>query len=194
VSKTERALIIGRFQPFHNGHLYLVKRILSECKEIIIAIGASQFNYTLSNPFTAGERVQMIHESLVENNMNLERIYVIPVSNSENNAIWLELLKSTVPKFDIMYTGNEFVKALTKNDKRLRIKVSDLYHKESLNGTHIRSCIINNKIWKNLVPNSTYRIINRIDGIYRIKMIHVTQLSVQTNEHVIQTEYYPNIK
>jgi nicotinamide-nucleotide adenylyltransferase len=121
MSKIERALMIGRFQPFHKGHLLLVKDILSDCREIIIAIGSSQFNYTPTNPFTAGERVQMIHESLVENNTNLKRVYVIPVSNSENNAIWLEQLKSTVPKFDIIYSGNEFVKALIENDKRIRL-------------------------------------------------------------------------
>jgi nicotinamide-nucleotide adenylyltransferase len=194
MSKIERALMIGRFQPFHKGHLLLVKDILSDCKEIIIAIGSSQFNYTLTNPFTAGERVQMIHESLVENNMNLKRVYVIPVSNSENNAIWLEQMKSTVPKFDIIYSGNELVKALIENDKRIRLKVPALYQKRNFNGTYIRHCIINNNTWKDLVPDSTYMFINEIDGTSRVKMINETQQSVQSNTGDIEAKYYPKIK
>jgi nicotinamide-nucleotide adenylyltransferase len=194
MSKIERALMIGRFQPFHKGHLLLVKDILSDCKEIIIAIGSSQFNYTWTNPFTAGERVHMIHESLVENNMNLKRVYVIPVSNSENNAIWLEQLKSTVPKFDIIYSGNEFVRVLIENDKKIRLKVAALYHKRNFNGTYIRNCIIKNHNWKDLVPDSTYRIINEIGGTNRMKMINKTQQSGQRNAGDIEAKYYPKIK
>jgi nicotinamide-nucleotide adenylyltransferase len=194
MSKIERALIIGRFQPFHKGHLLLVKDVLTDCKEIIIAIGSSQFNYTPTNPFTAGERVHMIHESLVENNMNLKRVYVIPVSNSENNAIWLEQLKSTVPKFDIIYSGNEFVRALIENDKSIRLKVAALYHKRHFNGTYIRNCIVKNHTWNDLVPDSTYRIINEINGTNRMKMINKTQQLVQRNAGDIEAKYYPKIK
>ena len=30
-----RGLMMGRFQPFHLGHLELVKQILNECDEVI---------------------------------------------------------------------------------------------------------------------------------------------------------------
>ncbi len=36
--ETMRGLMMGRFQPFHLGHLDLVKQILSECDKVIIAI------------------------------------------------------------------------------------------------------------------------------------------------------------
>ena len=60
------AAIIGRFQPFHLGHLELIRQIMNENDEIIILIGSSQANYTLKNPFTAGERVWMIRDSLID--------------------------------------------------------------------------------------------------------------------------------
>ena len=47
-----RALYIGRFQPFHLGHLHIVKYILEVSKEVIIAIGSSG-SHTVHNPFTA---------------------------------------------------------------------------------------------------------------------------------------------
>ena len=59
-----RGLMMGRFQPFHLGHLELVKQILDECDEVIIAVTSSQFNYLEKDPFTAGERIEMIHNSL----------------------------------------------------------------------------------------------------------------------------------
>jgi len=61
-----RGLMMGRFQPFHLGHLDLVRQILKECDEVVIAITSSQFNYLEKDPFTAGERIEMIHNSLIE--------------------------------------------------------------------------------------------------------------------------------
>jgi len=71
--ETMRGLMMGRFQPFHLGHLDLVKQILSECDEIIIAITSSQFNYLEKDPFTAGERIEMIHQSLKDDGVDLSR-------------------------------------------------------------------------------------------------------------------------
>src|ERR671922_1103006 len=99
-----RGLMVGRFQPFHNGHLSLAKQILGECDELIIAIGSAQFNYTYKDPFTAGERISMIHAALSESKIDLGRCYIIPVVNDENNARWFAHLKSMVPYFDVLYS------------------------------------------------------------------------------------------
>jgi nicotinamide-nucleotide adenylyltransferase len=55
--KYKRGLVIGRFQPFHNGHLELIKQIMNECEELVVVIGSAQFNYLAKDPFTAGERI-----------------------------------------------------------------------------------------------------------------------------------------
>ena len=104
--------MIGRFQPFHNGHLKLAKQILKDCNELIIAVGSSQFNFTFSNPFTAGERVYFIHQSLLGAKIDLNKVYIVPILNLENNAIWVQHLKSMLPKFNSIYTGNKFVQEL----------------------------------------------------------------------------------
>ncbi|MGA9745402.1 MAG: nicotinamide-nucleotide adenylyltransferase [Nitrososphaeraceae archaeon] len=193
MQKSERGLMIGRFQPFHRGHLYLVQQILSECNELVIAIGSSQFNYTFSNPFTAGERIHMIHEALVEENVSLDKVYIIPIPNSENNSIWLQHLKSMVPKFNVLYTGNAFVKGLVIGDENVQIKNPDFLEEGKYNGTHIRTCIVSNKNWKKLVPNSVYRMINRMDGISRVRMLYGTQ-GISELRSEIDVRDYPNIK
>ena len=57
-----RALLIGRFQPFHKGHLAVIKKILGEADELIIVVGSSQHRDVVENPFSAEERVEMIRQ------------------------------------------------------------------------------------------------------------------------------------
>ena len=57
---TRRALFVGRFQPFHNGHIHAIGEILEESDELIIVVGSAQMSHEPDNPFTAGERLEMI--------------------------------------------------------------------------------------------------------------------------------------
>ncbi|MDD3454709.1 MAG: adenylyltransferase/cytidyltransferase family protein, partial [Methanobacteriales archaeon] len=64
-----RGLLVGRMQPFHKGHLEVIKRILGEVDELIICIGSAQLSHSLRDPFTAGERIMMVTKALSENNI-----------------------------------------------------------------------------------------------------------------------------
>ena len=55
-----RALFVGRFQPFHYGHLHAIEKILEECDELVLVVGSAQMSHEHDNPFTAGERIEMI--------------------------------------------------------------------------------------------------------------------------------------
>jgi len=37
---TKRGLFVGRFQPFHKGHLRAVKDILGKVDELVIVVGS----------------------------------------------------------------------------------------------------------------------------------------------------------
>ena len=143
-----RGLMVGRFQPFHNGHLYLSNQILQECDELIIAIGSAQFNYIYKDPFTAGERVLMIHAALSESKVDLTRCYVIPIVNDENNARWLAHLRSMVPSFNILYSGNDFVTNLVSQE--IKIKKPLFSKKNVYNGTNIRKQMARMQNWKKI--------------------------------------------
>jgi len=60
----KRGLYVGRFQPFHLGHLSAVKSVLKDVEELVIVIGSAQYSHTTANPFTAGERLIMIRKAL----------------------------------------------------------------------------------------------------------------------------------
>jgi nicotinamide-nucleotide adenylyltransferase len=169
---TRRGLMLGRFQPFHKGHLALTKQILSECDELVIIIGSAQFNFIDKDPFSAGERVLMIHEALIEAGIDLSRCYIIPVANDENNARWLAYLRSMVPPFDVLYSGNDFVKYLARSqDSNIEIKEPVFAEVNEYNGTNIRHLMQDGKPWEHLVPPAVAKVIQQVGGIVRINML-----------------------
>ena len=56
----KKALFIGRFQPFHKGHLHALEGILADGYEVIMALGSTQESHTLMNPLTVEERKDII--------------------------------------------------------------------------------------------------------------------------------------
>lgn len=169
---TRRGLMLGRFQPFHKGHLGLTKQILSECDELLIIIGSAQFNFIYKDPFSASERVLMIHEALKEAGVDLSRCYIIPVANDENNARWLAYLRSMVPPFDVLYSGNDFVKHLTRSqDSSIVIEDPVFAEINEYNGTNIRRLMQEGKPWEHLVPPAVAKVIQQVGGIVRINML-----------------------
>ena len=165
----KRGLVIGRFQPFHNGHLELIQQILKECEELVVVIGSAQFNYILKDPFTAGERIEMIHAALSFQSIDLSRIFIIPLSNFENNACWFQYLKSMVPKFNIVYSGNEYVRYLA--EKEIIVKEHIFKNKFRFNGENIRRLIVNDEKWDDFVPTPVREIIMNIGGVERIRIL-----------------------
>ena len=49
-------LLIGRFQPFHLGHLEALKFALSKVDNLWLGLGSSNKSIEKSNPFSAEER------------------------------------------------------------------------------------------------------------------------------------------
>ncbi len=168
------AALIGRFQPFHLGHLELVNQILLEFSEIIVIIGSSQANYTPHNPFTAGERVTMIRNSLLESKVNMEKVILIHLMDDENNYRWFSNLKSYSPPFEVIYSGNVFIKLLLEHEN-IQLREPKFINKKSYNGSNIRKLLASNDLeWENLVPTAVKKIIHELNGSERIRSLQTT--------------------
>ena len=165
-----RGLMMGRFQPFHLGHLELAKQILSECDEVIIAITSSQFNYLEKDPFTAGERVEMIHNSLKEASIEIDRCYILSLENQFNIATWASYLKSSLPHFDKVYSGNDYVSMLL-SDSGISVVKPSFLNRVEYNATKIRSMIISDEKWKDYVPNAVFEFLLKINAKNRLTVI-----------------------
>lgn len=161
---------MGRFQPFHLGHLDLVKQILAECDEVLVAITSSQFNYLEKDPFTAGERIEMIHNSLKEYSLDLTRCFIVSLENQFNVATWVSYLKSALPHFDKVYSGNDYVSMLLSNFDISVVKPNFL-DKNQYNATKIRQMIISDENWKEFVPTAVSELLTKINAKNRLDVI-----------------------
>ncbi len=166
----DRALLMGRFQPFHLGHLQVVQKILTEFPQLIVAVGSATFNYLEKSPFTAGERIWMIHEALAEAGIDMARIYITAYPNIENNAAWAAHLKSLFPPFTVAFTGNALPHILLK-EAGIEVRPLKMIKRELYSATEIRKRMLEGGDWESLVPPAVARIIKEIHGVQRLKFI-----------------------
>lgn len=161
-----RALFIGRFQPFHRGHLTMVKRILERQDEILIGIGSAQYSHTGENPFTAGERYEMVQRTLDAE--GLHNYHVIPIPDTHVHSVWVGHVLSLVPRFDVVYSNSPLVIRLLK-EKGVKVVELPLHEKGRYSGREIRRKIFKDEPWRDLVPPAVATYIEEIEGVERIK-------------------------
>ncbi len=167
-----RALFFGRFQPFHLGHLYVVRWVLEErgYDEIVILVGMSSESHTLRNPFTAGERIWMIREALREAGIDLARVITATLPTMEVHIGCVHYVLTHVPPVEAIVTRNPVIARVFK-EAGIRVEKPPAFNRRELRGEHIRGLIASGQRWEHLVPPAVVRIIREIDGIARIREI-----------------------
>ena len=160
-------LYIGRFQPFHLGHLEVVKLILEKVNELTIVIGSAQYSHTKNNPFTVGERIKMIRESLKEAKINLDRVQVTPITDVNVHGIWVYHISLYAGKFDIIFSNDPLTSQLF-NEAGFKVESIPFFKREIYSATEIRNRILKDHNWRELVPKSVSDIIDSIKGVQRM--------------------------
>jgi len=164
-------LFIGRFQPFHKGHLAAIKWILKKEKKISIVIGSNQESLTKDNPFDFKERKKMIEETLKKEGIQNFKIFGVP--DYKNDVFWAKkILKITKPnpKKAVVFTRNAWT---AKSFKKIGIMVKP--HPLFLNrlsGTKVRNNMWEGKKWKNLVSITVSDFLNKINYEKRIRSLN----------------------
>lgn len=159
IKKTQKlpGLFIGRFQPFHLGHLNAFRQILKKEKKVIVAIGSAGGKRSDKNPFTARERYLMIEQALKRWHT---RITIIPVCDINNDNRWVQYLETLLPPFGKIYTGSSHVKRLFQKDGNHAVIPIKKYIRNS--GTRLRKQMQRGKKWERMVPKEVAKIINKI--------------------------------
>ena len=166
-----KILFIGRFQPFHNGHLLSIVSFCSKNDKLTVLIGSKQKSFASENPFTYDERKRMIERSLKEKGFNNFRILGLDDQNSD--AKWVKSIEKISGKFDMCYSGNERVISILKKFKK-PVKIIERMATNTLSGTEIRRKIQEGKMKNLSLPENTFKTIKSIDGFERIKNIKKT--------------------
>jgi bifunctional NMN adenylyltransferase/nudix hydrolase len=92
----KRVVLIGRFEPAHNGHLANFLQGLDIADEVIILLGSSFQPRTPKNPFSFLERKEMIVEALgFDRTVGRVSIHPLPDFKYSNNA-WISEVQQIV--------------------------------------------------------------------------------------------------
>lgn len=90
------AVVLGRFQPFHDQHLYLVESAFDYAEKVLIVIGSINQPRTPKNPFTFEERKHMIELSLEEAGIDLGYVYIEGVEDYVEDTDWVHSIEGLV--------------------------------------------------------------------------------------------------
>ena len=159
-------LLIGRFQPFHLGHLDALRFALSKVDKLWIGLGSSNKPLQKNNPFSAEERKEMILSSIDESMKQRIQIYFIP--DLENHIKWIELIDTLVPKFDTVFTNDELTRHLY-SQRNVEVLPIPFVKRDILSGTNIRDMIISDQTWEDLVPEGTKIFLYKTSAKQRLK-------------------------
>ena len=145
-------LLIGRFQPFHLGHLEALRFALSKVDKLWLGLGSSNKPTEKNNPFSAEERKEMILSSIDDSMKEKISIYFIP--DLDNHVRWIEKIDTIVPDFDIVFSNDELTNHLySKRD--VQVLSIPFLKRDELSGTNVRDLIISDQNWNVLVPKGT---------------------------------------
>lgn len=146
----DSALLIGRFQPFHKGHLHAVHYVLERTQFLRLGIGSSDKFGEPDNPFTVQERHTMIIDSLPAGTADRITIHHIPDLN--HHIRWMDMIRDTLPPFDAIFT-NDAVTARLYQERGIPVHPIPILERSLFSGTQIRHAIAASLPWEGMVPS-----------------------------------------
>lgn len=163
-------VFIGKFQPFHIGHFLVIKGMTRVCEKIVIAIGSSKEEWTKENPFSIGERREMIQRALQsEDIIPTFDVTFLDVPDTKQDADWVKSITDVTGDTCVVWTGNLDVEDCCKS---AGIEVKQIKEVPGISATDIRQKIkAGDSSWKDKVPKDVAKYIEEIGGVDRIKEI-----------------------
>lgn len=160
--------MVGRFQPFHNGHLSAVRFALERVDYLYIIVGSAQRSHERDNPFTAGERISMIKSALDENGIDPSKWMAIPIQDADSHSVWVSSVRSMVPKFDIVFTNDSLTFTLFQ-EEGIEVKAVPFLDRGQYSATNVRNRILERKDWESLVPDQVANLVKEFGGVERVR-------------------------
>jgi nicotinamide-nucleotide adenylyltransferase len=163
-------LLVGRFQPFHLGHLEAVKYALKRVDYLYVVVGSAQRSHERDNPFTAAERIAMIKGALDGNAVDPSKWMAIPIVDADSHSLWVSSVESMVPKFDVVFTNDALTFLLFK-EEGIEVKAVPYLDRTKYSATNVRDRILERKDWESLVPGQVGKLVKQFGGVERVRAL-----------------------
>jgi nicotinamide-nucleotide adenylyltransferase len=164
-----RALLLGRYQPFHRGHASVAEYALDRYGELVVAIGSARQSYTPANPFTGGERVLMAQRALASFST---KVFIVPVPDINRYGLYPHHVADLCPSIDVVLSNKPLIREIF-GDAGYKIEDTPEYERERYQGTVIRTMMIQgDEAWRDLVPPPVETVIDDVDGAGRLRRLH----------------------
>lgn len=157
MQRYKKGLVIGRFQPFHKGHLFLINKSLEIADTIVLAIGSAQKSDE-KNPFGLEARKKMLAEVVENESLASKVLGIIPLYDNPSDDLWFKDLISKVSDFDVTIGNNPWNNGIIEREG-IPVVTVGLYNREELEAAKIRSLMQENKPWESRVPGYLVKLI-----------------------------------
>lgn len=169
--KFNLAVFIGRFQPFHNGHLAVIKHGAEIANKVLVLVGSAAGPRCYRNPFVFDERRYMIVSAAETIGIATDKITVHRLDDAAyNDAQWMSNVQKIVR--DVADNGTVTLIGHSKDATSYYLKLfpqwanTEVPSYGSVNGTDIRTSYFSNigHMWLNdadtLVPPTVHSFLN----------------------------------
>lgn len=170
--KYDTIVFIGRFQPFHNAHLEIVKKALEQTNRLVILVGSSFQPKTYKNPWSFDERKEMILSSLEFKEK--KEIHIHPLMDSiHNEQAWIVRVQEAVASITTLDDRDDHIAIIghQKDSSSYYLNMFpqwdfiDVELQETIHATDIRDLYfrdnVNLSYLKNIVPGPVYEFLKR---------------------------------
>ena len=161
--KYNTLVLIGRFQPFHNAHLEIVKRATALCDQLIVITGSAHQPRTYKNPFSSFERERMIRAATAGLSLSIKvEANIDTVYNDQAWAVRVQgiVAKHTEPGGKIAVIGHKKDESSFYLDMFPQWGFENVESIEPLSAVNIRDLYFkrdaNMNFVKNVVPETTF--------------------------------------
>lgn len=151
MKKYKIGLVIGRFQPFHHGHKYLIDEALKICDKIFIGIGSSNKSDE-KNPYSADIRVRFLKKFIREEKLEDRVLKILKLYDNPDDDIWFENLIKQTGQFDVTIGNNPWNNGIIERHGIPAVYIG-FYKRKTLEGIKIRRLMEKNKKWEDRVPH-----------------------------------------
>ncbi len=161
-------LLIGRFQPFHLGHLAALRFALPKVDKLWLGLGSSNKPMEKNNPFSVDERKKMILSSIEDSIKN--KISIFPIPDLDNHVKWIQNIDTIVPDYEIIFSNDPMTDHLYSK-RKIQVITIPFLKRDQLSGTRLRDLIKSDQKWDDLVPEGTKLLLENLDAKNRLKIL-----------------------